>query len=156
MRRSFADELLKHARENRDIILLTGDLGYGMWDEFAQTLSAQYINCGAAEQSMMDIAVGLALSGKIPVAYSITTFLIYRAFETLRTYIAHERVHVILAGSGRDRDYEVDGYSHDASDVLSFIPLGIKTYLPQRKEEIPVIVEEALRNTIPSFVSLRR
>jgi transketolase len=121
MRRAFADELLKQMDKNENIIVITGDLGFKMFDEIRKKHPYQLVNCGAAEQGMMDIACGLALSGKIPFVYSITPFLIYRPFETLRTYINHEKIPVTLVGSGRDKDYERDGISHDATDVKGFL-----------------------------------
>jgi transketolase len=158
MRRTFADELFSYAMGDERIVLLTGDLGFGMWNDFQIFLPKQYINCGASEQAMLDMAVGMAQSGKIPVCYSITTFLIYRGFETLRTYICHENLHVILVGSGRDQDYEIDGYSHDASDIIGFmnnLP-NIRVWWPNTKENIPLIVKQALKEKNPAFISLRR
>lgn len=157
MRRVFADEILMHAKENPNIVLLTADLGYKLWDEFAEMLPRQFINCGASEQCMLDVSVGLALSGKVPFCYTITPFLIYRPFETIRTYLSREKLHVILMGSGRDKDYELDGFSHNASDVGNFLRiLKIKSYFPKRKDEIPMIVNEVLKNPGAAFVSLQR
>ena len=67
-------------KNDGNIYLLTGDLGYGLWDEIKKEFPDRYINTGAAEQALIDIAVGLALDGKIPFVYSITTFLLYRPF----------------------------------------------------------------------------
>ena len=103
---------------NPDIYLVTADLGMGMWDKIRDDFPDRFLNTGASEQAASDICVGLALSGKIPVFYSITPFLLYRCFETLRTYINHEELHVILVGSGRDDDYKHDGFSHDATDDI--------------------------------------
>lgn len=158
MRGYFAYELYLHMQNNKDIILLTGDLGYGMFDSIRKDLPGQFINTGAAEQAMMGIAVGLALEGKIPFVYSITPFLIYRAFETIRTYINHESIPVKLVGSGRDKDYIHDGFSHDASDVkqiLDTLP-NIKTYFPEEKEHIPALLDYMVKNKYPEFISLRR
>lgn len=158
MRRTFADELLKRMQKNKDIFLLVGDLGFKMWDSHFAAFSDRCVNTGAAEQALMDIACGLALDGKIPFVYSITPFLIYRPFETLRTYINHEKIPVKLVGSGRNRDYKHDGISHWADDVGLFLnPLSnIKQFWPKDKEEIPDILDKMLSNQLPSFISLRR
>lgn len=158
MRRSFADSLLSHAIVNPNIFLLTGDLGYKVFDEFQHVIPTQFINCGASEQAMMDMAVGLAYGGKIPVVYSITPFLIYRPFETLRTYINHEKLNVKLIGSGRDADYAHDGYSHDACDVESVLKSlpNIHCMFPNTSEDIPSMVEVMLKDTRPVFMSLKR
>lgn len=157
MRRTFARELLDHAIKDKDIMLLVGDLGYGMWDEFRHVLPEQFLNCGASEQSMLDIAVGLAYEGKRVFVYTITPFF-YRGFETIRTYIAHENLPIVLVGSGRDTDYAHDGYSHDASDIPSVLGAiqGLKLYFPETKEEIPDVVQTLVETKQPSFISLRR
>ena len=158
MRKSFAQELIKRARKDDRIWLLVGDLGYGVWDEFFKEFPDRAINCGASEMAMTDIAVGLALERKVPFVYSIPTFLIYRPFETLRTYVNRENIKVLMIGSGRDDDYHQDGFSHFAGDVTDFLdPLeNIKQYFPLTTEEIPVIIEEMIVGDNPCFLSLRR
>ena len=124
MRRCFADILHQQMARNKDIWVITADLGYKMWDKIREDYPQRFLNVGASEQAMMGIAVGLALEGKIPVVYSITPFLLYRAFETLRNYVDHERIPVKLIGSGRDRDYVHDGFSHWAEedrDILKIL-----------------------------------
>ena len=158
MKRSFAKAILERAREDKRIILLVGDLGYKMFDAFKEELLEQYVNCGAAEQAMLDIAVGLARSGKIPVCYSITPFLCYRPFETIRTYLAREGHHVILVGSGRDDDYKHDGYSHDATDIpiiLSSVA-GMKMFVPKEPNDVPCVLRNALEESGPVLITLTR
>lgn len=158
MRRTLAAELHKQMTLNLDIVLLTGDLGYGMWDQIRKDYPKRFINTGASEQALLDMAVGIEHSGKIPVVYSITPFLLYRPFETLRTYINHEKLNVKLVGSGRDKDYAHDGYSHDASDakkILKTLP-NICQLWPDFKEDIPGLVDTMLKTNGPFFISLRR
>lgn len=158
MRRTFADELQKQMKLNPKIWVLTGDLGYKMWDKIRDDFPDRFLNCGAAEQAMMDIACGLALCGEIPFVYSITTFLLYRPFETIRTYINHEKLNVKLIAGGRDKDYVHDGISHwseDAKQILNTLP-NIRQYWPETKEEIPSILDKMLKSNLPDFISLRR
>src|SRR5260221_5103862 len=97
---------------------------------------------------MVGIACGLALEGKIPFVYSITPFLLYRPFELLRTYVDHEHIPIKLIGSGRDTDYKHDGYSHDATDVLTIINTlpNIVQYWPEDKETVADNVEMMVKN----------
>lgn len=158
MRRTFAKELVKYAKRDKNIILVVGDLGYGMWDEFRDTLPEQFYNVGAAEQAGMGICVGLALEGRIPIFYSITTFLLYRPFETIRNYISHEEIPVRMVGSGRDQDYKHDGWSHDARDakgILNKLP-HIRKLWPFEKEQIPSMVKRMVKEDKPWFISLKR
>jgi transketolase len=116
MREQFADALYYLMCKDENIILITADMGFGMFDKIRDDLVGQFYNVGAAEQIMMDMAVGLALSGKIPVTYSITPFLLFRPFETIRNYIDHENIPVKMVGSGRNTNYYREGFSHYAGD----------------------------------------
>jgi len=165
MRGWFAYELYQQMKKDKDIILLVGDLGYGMFDSIRDELPDQFINCGAAENGMMGIAVGLALEGKKPFVYSITTFLLFRPFETIKLYLDGENIPVRLIGSGRDKDYAHDGPSHDATKAYDLFggsqnPNGffwnIWSYWPETKEEIPDLVEKMVKTDRPQFISLRR
>lgn len=158
MRPTFFVELHKQMGLNENIFALTGDLGYGGFDKIMEDFPDRFINVGAAEQSMLDIAVGLAYDGKIPFCYSIPPFLIYRPFETIRTYINHENLNVKLVGSGRDKDYAHDGYSHNAEDIPEILLTmkNIKQMYPQSADTIPNLVEEMVNNNGPYFISLKR
>jgi transketolase len=158
MRREFAEELHKQMTLDDTIVLITMDLGYGMFDQIQKDYPKRFYNVGASEQAGMDIAVGMALSGKKVFVYSITPFLIYRAFETIRTYIDHERIPIVMVGSGRNRDYIHDGYSHWCEDV-SYIMKNLWNVLsvyPDSKEDIPMIMKEVLTNRVPYFINLKR
>src|SRR6185437_360179 len=158
MRKEFASHLHKLMSENDDIWLITADLGFGLFDKIRQDFPDRFINTGAAEQAASDICVGLALVGKIPVMYSITPFLLYRCFETWRTYVNHEKIKVILVGSGRNDDYKHDGFSHDASDDSSFmvsLPNFISTWPKNSKFAIKAL-ETAINYTSPWYINLTR
>lgn len=145
-------------KKNKKIFVLTGDLGYGMFDQIKKDFPDRFINVGAAEQSLLDIGVGLVLKGKIPVCYSITPFLLCRAFETIRTYINREKIPVIMVGSGRGLDYEIDGFSHWANDDTDLMHLfeNIDPYWPKTKEEIPALVGKILKAGKPVYLNLTR
>lgn len=158
MRRKFFVDLYELMKENKKIIALTGDLGYGGFDRIIEDFPDRYINCGAAEQSMLDIAVGIAQSNKIPIVYSITPFLLYRGFETIRNYLSHEETPVILIGAGRDRDYERLGFSHWAEEdhkVMSTLP-NIECCWPDDKDRIRGILENMIINKKPGYINLER
>lgn len=158
MRRIFADELYRHAQEDSSIYLVTADLGYKVWDQWRDTLPLQFLNTGASEQSALDICIGLAMAGKKPYFYSITPFLIFRPFESIRNYINHEKWNVKLIGSGRDNDYKHDGWSHNATDVRKFMDQfeNIHQSYPETKEEIPSLVDVLVQSSDPWFISLKK
>ena len=158
MRGWFSYEIYNHMVGNDKIWLVTGDLGWGMWDKVKNDFPDRYINVGAAEQSMVGISVGLAMEGKIPIAYSITPFLLYRPFETIRNYVDHEEIAVKLVGSGRDKDYLHDGFSHwseEDRDVMKLFK-NIESRWPETKEDIPNLVKEMIETPKPYYINLRR
>lgn len=154
----FAYELHQQMAKRDDIVLLTGDLGFGMWDSVRNDFPNRFYNCGASEQAMIGMATGMAYRGLLPVVYSITNFVLYRPFEFIRNYIDHEKTKVILAGGGRDMDYEHDGWTHhspDAKAVLACLP-NIRQFWPDSKEDVPQALRKAIESQYPSFISLQR
>ncbi len=158
MRGWFAYELYQQMKKNKDIWLVTGDLGYTMFDSIRDEIADRYINTGAAEQSMVGIGVGLALEGKIPFIYSITPFLLYRPFEIIRNYINQEKVPVNLVGGGRGRDYNEDGFSHwsEEDKQVMKIFINIESLWSKTKEEIHDKIQLIIENNQPTYLNLRR
>lgn len=158
MRAVFANEIHKRMSKNEKIWVLVNDLGYKMWDKVRQDFPERFINTGAAEQTAAGICVGLALEGRIPIFYSITTFLLYRCFETIRNYINHEKIPVKLVGSGRNKDYSHDGISHWAQEDKQIMKIfkNIQAKWPETLEEIPSLVTDMIKSNSPWYVNLRR
>ena len=150
--------LLEEMARNPKVFTITADLGYGLLDHIQNAFPERYFNVGAAEQLMIGVGIGLAEEGKIPVCYSMSSFILYRPFEFLRNYVNAENIPVKLIGSGRDKDYSHDGLSHwahDADQVLQVLP-NIKVYKPADIEELENIFPEFLYNDKPAFLSLTR
>lgn len=162
MRQNFAIALYDHMKVNPDIFLLTGDLGYGLFDHIRKNFPDRFINTGAAEQCMIDMAIGLALSGKIPVVYSITPFLLHRPYESIKLYLEHEQIAVILVGSGREKDYEHDGISHWMLDIGPYQSINkIPQYFPVEDflDSVQLFrdfIDELIKSRRPAFISLKR
>lgn len=114
MRRKFAADLYELMKKDKNIILITADMGYLMFSKIHSEMPDQYFNVMAAEQAMLGIAIGMAIKGRIPVCYTITPFY-FRCFEGIRLYLDHESIPVKMVASGRGNDYNA-GFSHDASD----------------------------------------
>jgi transketolase len=158
MRKECMQLLLNEMSNNENIITLTADLGFGLLDQVRKTFPDRFYNVGAAEQLMIGAGIGLAEGGKIPVCYSMSSFLLYRPFEFLRNYVSAEKIPVKLIGSGRDKDYSHDGLSHWAHDdeiVLKALP-NIKIYKPKDIAELEAIWPEFINSMEPSYLNLTR
>ena len=150
-RQKFTELLTEEMRQNEDIILLVGDVGYKVFDHLREECPDRVINPGAAEQLMIGMAAGLAMDGKIPVCYSITPFVLYRPFEFIRNYVNHEELPVKLVGSGR-----LCGPSHFAwedLDVMKALP-NIEVYHPTLPDDIDI--KKFLYSKSPSYINLQR
>ena len=143
---------------NDDIVVLTGDLGYGLWDKIKLDYPNRFYNVGSSEQLMLGMATGMAMDGKIPVVYSITPFLLYRPFEIIRNYLDHEGIPVKLVGGGRDKDYGYLGFSHWAEDdkLIMSVFKNIKTIHPEDEEDLEMVFESFISNPTPQYLNVSK
>jgi len=157
VRKQFINLLHNEMRDNKDIVLLLGDLGYGHFDSIREEFSDRVFNVGASEQLMLGMACGLAFDGKIPVCYSMTPFILYRPFEVIRTYIDYEKIPVILVGAGRDKDYASAGWSHWATDDKIHLS-GFKHIekIWPTKEELINNFRNIVNSKKPYYINLER
>lgn len=158
MRRQFESLLFEAMKTNQDIFLITGDLGYGLWDRIRDSYPDRFMNVGSSEMAMMGIGVGLALENKIPFVYSITPFAIYRPFEMIRNYLSHERIAVNVVGGGRDRDYGYLGFSHWAEEDKQIIGSlkNIRMCHPDNEEQLNSDFLSIMEIPKPTYINLRK
>ncbi len=114
MRNEFVNELVKLAEADERVMLLTGDLGFMVLEEFEQRFPDRFINCGVGEQNMLGVATGLAEAGFVPFAYSIATFATLRPYEFIRNGPALHELPVRIVGVGGGFDYGHNGVTHFA------------------------------------------
>lgn len=157
MKKEFFDYISEMMEENEDIYLILIGLGFPRVDELILKFPERVINTEASEQTACDIAVGLSYAGKQPWVYTITPFF-WRAAETLRTYINHEKLHVVLVGVGVDKDYAHDGFSHDATDIKKLFGVlnNFKTHRPKDIKELRKSMETAMNSYMPAFINIKR
>jgi len=121
MRIAFVKSLIKLAKRDERIFLLTGDLGYGVLEGFQEAFPDRFLNVGVAEANMVGVAAGLALSEKTPYIYSISTFLVMRALEQIRNDICYQNLNVKIVGVGSGLTYSLYGATHQPIDDLGVI-----------------------------------
>src|SRR3569832_727359 len=121
MRDAFLRVLTQAVERDPRIVLVTGDLGFGVLTEYAKRFPKQYINAGVAEQNMTMIACGLALEGLKVFTYSIANFTILRCLEQLRIDVCYHNADVTAVSVGGGFSYGQLGMSHFATEDLAIL-----------------------------------
>jgi transketolase len=121
MRNAFAAWFSAHAEEDERLRLLTGDLGFTVFDEFAERYPDRFLNVGVAEQNMIGVATGLAEAGFVPFVYSIATFASMRGYEFIRNGPLLHELPVRVVGVGAGFDYGHNGVTHFALEDVAIM-----------------------------------
>jgi transketolase len=131
MRDSFTARLEELAAADPRIMLITGDLGFGVLDSFEKKLPKQYLNVGVAEQNMTGVATGIAMEGRIVFTYSIGNFPTLRCLEQIRNDAAYHDANVKIVAIGGGFSYGALGMSHHATEDLAIMrAIGIPVVAP--------------------------
>ncbi|MEX0691087.1 MAG: transketolase C-terminal domain-containing protein [Gemmatimonadales bacterium] len=121
MRDAFVRALETEAEHDARIMLITGDLGFGVLDGYAERRPSQFLNAGVAEQNMTGVATGLAMAGRVVFTYSIGNFPILRCLEQIRNDAAYHDANVNVVSIGAGFSYGVLGMSHHATEDLAIM-----------------------------------
>ena len=156
MRSKFAEILLTEALKNPNLLLLTGDLGYGVLDKFMKEAPGQFFNCGVAEQTMIGVAGGLSSQGKKVFVYSIANFPTFRCLEQIRNDLVYMGNNVSIVSVGAGFSYGSQGYTHHGIEDISIMRcLGkIKVYSPADTYELEAIMPDLITSSSTSYLRL--
>jgi transketolase len=156
MRDAFVKTLLEEAKKDKNIILITGDLGFGVLDDFQKELPNQFINSGVNEQAMMGMAAGIASTGKRVFVYSIGNFPTLRCLEQIRNDICLMNNSVVVVSVGAGYAYGPQGYTHHALEdiaVLRSLP-NLDVVVPADPMETKLITKFLVKSASPSYLRL--
>ena len=156
MRFIFVNELIKYASKNKNVYLITSDLGYRAFESFKKKYPKRFINVGVAENNMVGVGAGLALTGKKVFVYSILPFLVFRSLEQIRNNICHNNLDVTLIGAGGGFSYGPQGISHNTSEDIAIIRSlpNIKVFNPGSRLEVEQVLKIIFKQKSPSFLRL--
>lgn len=121
MRAAFIKNLIELARRDTKIFLLVGDVGYLLVEPFAKEFPGRFINIGIAEQNMMGIGAGLALSGKTVFLYSLANFTTVRCIEQIRNDVCYHKANVKIVTSGCGLIYGALGPTHHLTEDIALM-----------------------------------
>ena len=154
MRRKFGKLINELAKKDKKIVLLVGDIGYGIFDDFRKENPNRFFNLGICEQSLIGAASGMALEGLKPWVYTITPFLIERPFEQIKLDIDQQNVNVNLVGFA---DYPELGPTHSETDGKKLMSLfkNIKSFFPKNSDETEDCFYKCYKKSGPNFMSFK-
>ena len=158
MRKAFIKALTEHAARDKRIWLLTGDMGFSVFEDFAARFPDRFLNAGVAEANMTGVAAGLALSGLLPYIYSITPFVTMRCYEQLRIDVCYQNQSVRVIGGGAGLCYGSAGGTHHALEDISLmrsIP-NMTVICPGDPHEVTAAVNYSLKHAGPLYIRLGR
>src|SRR5215470_7905653 len=158
MRNAFVRGLTAAAAADDRIVFLTGDLGFKLFDDFAQRFPGRFINVGVAEATMASVATGLALAGKKPFIYSIAPFVTLRCYEQIRNDICYHAADVTVVGVGGGYSYGPNGPTHHALEdiaVMRVLP-NMTVVCPGDPLETIAAVQALVVHRGPAYLRLGR
>ena len=156
MRNIFIQKLVEKASKNKKIVLVVGDLGFGIVEPFKKKFPERFFNVGVAEQSMAGLAAGLALKGFHVFIYSIANFPTFRCAEQIRNDIDYHNLPVTIVSVGSGLGYGNLGYSHHAIQDYALMRSFPNTLIasPSNNQEVRGILNYLTKNPV-SYTHLR-
>lgn len=158
MRTAFIETLFSLAKDDPRIVLITGDLGFGVVTPFMEQLPNQFVNAGVAEQNMTGLAAGMALSGKIVFTYSIANFPVLRPLEQIRNDVCYHNANVRIVSVGGGMAYGSLGPSHHATEdiaIMRALP-NMMVVAPGDPAETRLAVRALINHQGPAYLRLGR
>lgn len=155
MRREFGRTIEELAEKDENIILIVGDIGYGIFDSFRKRFPNRFFNFGIREQCIVGMASGMALEGLKPYLFTITPFFSERALEQIKLDVNEQNANVKIVGYA---DYPHQGPTHAELDLTKTLS-GLKnlvTYFPKNSLETRQVLIDSYIHQKPTFISLKQ
>jgi transketolase len=156
MRNQLSNSLVDLADKYQNLLLLTGDHGYSLFDRYRELFPSRYLNCGIAEQNMVGMAAGLARTGFIPVVYGLSAFIPIRVLEQIKIDVCHDLLPVVFLGDGAGFVYSTLGTSHQSTEDIAAVRAipNLDIYSPADSFEMKWAMNLALKNCKPSYIRI--
>ena len=156
MRTEFAQAMVALFEKRKDLVFITGDLGYMALEAVAQAYGERFINAGVAEQNAVSLAAGLAHEGHLPWVYSMATFTALRPYEQIRNDLCLHKLPVKLVGNGGGYGYGIMGATHHALEdvgAMRVLP-NMRLYLPLLATDVDQVVSRMAEDPLPNYLRL--
>ena len=152
-RKEIINKLIPYFEKDPRFHLIIGDMGFSAIDEMKAKMPERMTNCGIMEQGMVGIAAGMALSGKVPIVYSIVNFLCFRALEQIRNDVVLQDLNVKFIATGANNYFDFLGDSHccGLDDVKIMTIINMPVYDPFDLD-FDEIINDWITNDKPGYI----
>ncbi len=156
MRNAFAAEITALAARDSRVVLLMGDIGNRLFNEFRDAHPERFYNCGVAEANMTSMAAGMASCGMRPITYTITPFATTRCLEQIRVDVCYHHLPVTVVGVGAGLSYASLGATHHSCEDIAFLRAlpGMVVVCPADPVEVRLAMRAVLAQDRPAYVRL--
>lgn len=154
-RRDIVNRIIPYVRKDKRIFLLVCDMGFGVTDKFKEEFPNKILNMGMMEQGTVSIAAGMAMSGLIPIVYSIVNFLVFRAIEQIRNDVVMQNLNVKFIATGANNYFKFLGPSHCCGEadkkIMELINMRVFDPYEIKNKDFDKMVEEWITDKRPGY-----
>jgi len=165
MRKAYGEALVELGRSRQDVVVLSADVSTSDFSYmFESAFPNRFFNVGIAEPALVDVAVGLANGGFIPIANTFAFLFATRALEMIRTHLCYGRGNVKLAGAYAGLSDSFDGPTHHSITDVAILrslpgmtivvpadPLAVCKLLPKVVDWQGPVFFRLCRNEVPQI-----
>ncbi|HOT74248.1 MAG TPA: transketolase [Candidatus Wallbacteria bacterium] len=155
-RKDIVNEIIPYAKKDKRIMLLVCDMGFGACDKFKEEFPDRIFNVGIMEQATVGIAAGMAMSGLIPIVYSIVNFLAFRSVEQIRNDVILQNLNVKFIATGANDYFKFLGQSHccgeDDKKIMELIKMKVYDPYHDSKTDFPKMIEEWITSSKAGYI----
>ena len=155
-RKDIINRIIPFAREDKRIILLVCDMGFGVADKFKEEFPDRIFNTGIMEQGTVGIAAGMSMSGLIPIVYSIVNFLAFRALEQIRNDVVIQNLNVKFIATGVNNYFKFLGRSHccgqDDKEIMKLIDMKVYDPYEEPDSDFEKMIKEWITDNKAGYI----
>jgi transketolase len=156
IRDAFFEVVARVATNDTNVVILTNDMEVFALAEFRKQCQSRYIDVGVAEQNLINVAAGIASTGRKVIVFGLLSFITARAFEQIKLNVCAMRLPVVLVGVGPGLSFPFDGPSHHGVSDIGLMKLLPELIIlnPSDPSSAKRCAETALSSNLPVYVRI--
>lgn len=154
MKNTYINTLTELMRKDKNLITVTADMGFSVYEAMQQEFPERFINTGVTEQATTSFVAGLALTGWKVFMYAQGIFATTRCFEQVRLDIAYQHLNVKIVGVNAGFSLNQLGISHFALEDVALMRTlpGMTIFTPGDPVEMKWAVEKSYGIEGPTYL----